>query len=186
MPPCTFGCSVFTRPPSISGQPVSSATSRTGVPASRNRRAVPPVEIISIPSAASSRANSATPVLSYTLISARSIAKRKPPEREGLASVCVRGKFRKRSGRKKDTASVRDTSLQLYAPGLDGDRVFDFMTAFVNEVFCLLAYEFFKVFQAGRRSFVPCFCARVDEFLVKLFYLFVFVLWIGEGHCEGV
>src|SRR5216684_2382745 len=186
MAPCTFGCSVFTRPPSISGQPVSSATSRTGIPASRNSRAVPPVEIISIPRAASSRVNSATPVLSYTLISARSIAKREPPEREGLASVSVRGKFRKRpGGKKEDTASVRDASLQLYAPGFDADRVFDFMAAFVNEVFCFLEYEFLKVFQAGRRSFVSGFCACVDEFPVKLLYLFVFVLWIGEGHCKS-
>ena len=33
MPPCTFGCSVTTRWPRIAGNPVSSATSVTGMPA---------------------------------------------------------------------------------------------------------------------------------------------------------
>ena len=44
-----FGCIVLTRPSSISGKPVTSLTSRTGMPASRRRRAVPPVEISSAP-----------------------------------------------------------------------------------------------------------------------------------------
>src|SRR5260221_2580719 len=65
------GCSVFTRPPRISSCPVKSATSVTSRPASRNALAVPPVERISTPCAASVLANSATPVLSETEISAR-------------------------------------------------------------------------------------------------------------------
>src|SRR5260221_5943503 len=64
------GCSVFTRPPRISSCPVKSATSVTSRPASRNALGVPPVERISTPCAASVLANSATPVLSETEISA--------------------------------------------------------------------------------------------------------------------
>ena len=45
MPPWIFGCSVLTRPPSISGLAVSSATSSTGRPASRRAVAVPPEAI---------------------------------------------------------------------------------------------------------------------------------------------
>src|SRR5437588_430985 len=50
----------------ISGKPVSSETWRTGIPASESSRAVPPVEIISIPRSARPRANSTIPVLSDT------------------------------------------------------------------------------------------------------------------------
>src|SRR5437879_9629387 len=71
MPPWIFGWSVLTRPSSISGKPVTSATSRTGTPASRKSLAVPPVETISIPSAPRARANSTTPVLSWTETRAR-------------------------------------------------------------------------------------------------------------------
>ncbi len=42
------GCNVFTRPSSISGNPVTDATSVTGRPASRSVRAVPPVDTSSI------------------------------------------------------------------------------------------------------------------------------------------
>ena len=42
MPPWIFGCSVLTRPPSISGLPVSSSTSVTSSPAARSAAAVPP------------------------------------------------------------------------------------------------------------------------------------------------
>ena len=42
-PPWTRGCNVFTRPSSISGKPVTAATSVTGRPAWRRARAVPPV-----------------------------------------------------------------------------------------------------------------------------------------------
>src|SRR6476646_6865326 len=65
------GCSVFTRPPRISSWPVNSETSVTSTPASRSAVAVPPVERISTPSAASPLAKAATPVLSETEISAR-------------------------------------------------------------------------------------------------------------------
>ena len=65
-PPWMVGCSVFTRPSSISGKPVWSATSVTARPASASSFAVPPVDSSLTPSALSSRANSSTPVLSET------------------------------------------------------------------------------------------------------------------------
>ena len=68
---CSRGWSVFTRPSRISGDPVSSATSRTSSPASRSAAAVPPVEMISTPRSARPRAKSTIPVLSETEISAR-------------------------------------------------------------------------------------------------------------------
>ena len=49
MPPWIRGWSVLTRPSSISGKPVTAATSVTGRPASRSVRAVPPVETSSKP-----------------------------------------------------------------------------------------------------------------------------------------
>src|SRR5262245_11273331 len=61
------GCSVFTRPSSISGKPVTVETEVTASPASMSMRAVPPVEINSKPRAASPRARSTIPVLSDTL-----------------------------------------------------------------------------------------------------------------------
>ena len=48
-PPCTLGCKVLTRPSSISGKPVRSATSRTGKPCAASNWAVPPVEIKCMP-----------------------------------------------------------------------------------------------------------------------------------------
>src|SRR6478752_7392124 len=69
-PPWIVGCSVLTRPSSISGKPVCSATSVTARPAPASSFAVPPVESRVTPSAASSRASSTTPVLSETEISA--------------------------------------------------------------------------------------------------------------------
>src|SRR2546427_6560584 len=72
-PPWIFGCSVFTRPSSISGKPVYSLTCRTRTPASARSFAVPPVDRMSKPSAASPRANSITPRLSLTLTSALDI-----------------------------------------------------------------------------------------------------------------
>ena len=55
----------------ISGKPVWLATSRTGRPASLSRRAVPPVERISMSRAARARASSSSPLLSETDSSAR-------------------------------------------------------------------------------------------------------------------
>ena len=71
-PPCTFGCSVFTRPSIISGNPVYSEISITAMPFSFSNLQVPPVEIISMPNDCNSFANVTIPVLSETLISARS------------------------------------------------------------------------------------------------------------------
>src|ERR1700757_1846318 len=65
-PPCTFGCSVLTRPSIISGKPVRSETSFTLNPAAAIALAVPPVETSSTPRAASAWANSIRPVLSET------------------------------------------------------------------------------------------------------------------------
>src|SRR5450631_4522437 len=73
MPPCTLGCSVFTRPSIISGKPVCSATSVTTTPFSLRSWAVPPVERICTPCVSSARASSTTPVLSETLMRARLI-----------------------------------------------------------------------------------------------------------------
>src|SRR6185369_11389870 len=69
-PPWIFGCSVLTRPSSISGKPVCAATSVTARPASPSSLAVPPVDNSRMPSAASARASSTTPALSETEISA--------------------------------------------------------------------------------------------------------------------
>src|ERR687894_310710 len=44
MPPWILGCSVLTRPPSISGAPVTSETGTTSIPASERARAVQPPE----------------------------------------------------------------------------------------------------------------------------------------------
>src|ERR1700761_7638521 len=70
-PPWIFGCRVVTAPPMISGKPVCSATSLTGIPWLVNSLAVPPVDNSSMPRSFSSRANSTIPVLSETLSNAR-------------------------------------------------------------------------------------------------------------------
>src|SRR5918992_996018 len=77
-PAWIFGCRVFTRPSSISAKPVYAETSLTASPSFCRSRAVPPVERISTPSAASARANSTTPDLSETLTSARCTFLTKP------------------------------------------------------------------------------------------------------------
>ncbi len=70
-PAWTFGCSVFTRPSSISGKPVYADTSVTFRPSFCSSFAVPPVDSSSTPSAARARASSTIPDLSETLRSAR-------------------------------------------------------------------------------------------------------------------
>ena len=60
------GCSVFTRPSSISGAPVTAATSVTAMPAPESAAAVPPLDTSSQPSSARPWARSVNPVLSYT------------------------------------------------------------------------------------------------------------------------
>src|SRR6266581_1976401 len=60
------GCSVFTRPSSISGAPVTSSTVVTGTPASASPAAVFPDDTSSKPRSTSPRASSTRPVLSYT------------------------------------------------------------------------------------------------------------------------
>src|SRR5262245_8596767 len=71
--PWMRGCSVLTRPSSISGKPVTCATSVTGSPASASSLAVPPVDTSATPRWCSARAKSTTPVLSDTEINARVI-----------------------------------------------------------------------------------------------------------------
>src|ERR1035441_7568155 len=66
MPAWTAGCSVFTRPSSISGAPVTSLTWRTGRPASPMARAVLPVAMSSTPASWRPRARSMRPDLSLT------------------------------------------------------------------------------------------------------------------------
>ena len=66
-----FGCSVLTRPPSISVKPVICSTRDTPIPASSRRVAVPFVATIWTPSSSSLRAKSTRPVLSLTEMSAR-------------------------------------------------------------------------------------------------------------------
>src|SRR5688572_11977511 len=73
MPPCTDGCSVFTRPSMISGKPVTAEMPVTRTPASSRARAVPPVDTSSYPRPASACANGNRPVLSETLIRALGI-----------------------------------------------------------------------------------------------------------------
>src|SRR5258706_1348250 len=70
-PPCTLGCSVFTRPSIISGNLVISEMSETARPASRSALAVPPVEISTTPCRARPLAKSTRPVLSETESNAR-------------------------------------------------------------------------------------------------------------------
>src|SRR5437764_238783 len=74
MLPKTFGVSVFTRPPRISGAPDHLAIGVTSIPESVRCLAVPPVERISTPRARSALASSMMPVLSETERMARSIA----------------------------------------------------------------------------------------------------------------
>src|SRR3954469_15854971 len=72
--PKTFGVSVLTLPPRISGAPDHCAIGVTAMPASVRCLAVPPVERISTPFAASARARWMMPVLSETERMARSIS----------------------------------------------------------------------------------------------------------------
>jgi hypothetical protein len=71
MAPWTLGCSVFTLPSMISGNPVYDAMSITGTPCSSRNRRVPPVEMISNPRATRSLTNGPKSDLSLTLTSTR-------------------------------------------------------------------------------------------------------------------
>src|SRR5947207_5179780 len=67
---CTWGWSVFTRPPSISPKPVHSSTAVVGTPACVRCTNVPPEARMRVPPCASSAANSAAPALSESESSA--------------------------------------------------------------------------------------------------------------------
>lgn len=75
IPPCTAGCKVFTRPPSISGAPDISETSLTGIPVFLILLAVPPLATNVNPKLFNSVANSIKPVLSETDSKARKMRK---------------------------------------------------------------------------------------------------------------
>ncbi len=64
MPPWIFGWRVLTRPPSISGEPVTSATSVCAMPASVSRAAVLPLATSSQPRSERPWASSTSPSLS--------------------------------------------------------------------------------------------------------------------------
>ena len=72
--PWILGCSVLTRPPSISGTSVSASTGVTERPSSEMYAAVPPLATSSTPSSARPVANRSRPVLSKTEMSARRTA----------------------------------------------------------------------------------------------------------------
>src|SRR5665647_2180368 len=71
MPAISLGCMVLTRPSSISGKPVTSSTSVTGIPESLSSFAVPPVEMTWTPMSVSPFANDSKPLLLNTEIRAR-------------------------------------------------------------------------------------------------------------------
>src|SRR5665811_1733554 len=79
MPPWIAGCSVFTRPSMISGNPVTSDTGVTGIPTSLRNLNVPPVEMSSMPRSARPRANDSRFPLSDTDTSARRTFTAPPP-----------------------------------------------------------------------------------------------------------
>src|SRR5688572_29142188 len=112
-PPCTAGCSVLTRPSSISGKPVSSLTSRTVRPALRSAFAVPPVDASDQPRRARPCANSTTPVLSDTEKSARGISEVR------IESGVVHG------GDDVDDARIHDVLRRKNALGERFSRVVD-------------------------------------------------------------
>ncbi len=64
IPPWILGCRVLTRPPSISGDPVTSATERWAIPASASAAAVLPLATSSQPRSDRPRASSTRPSLS--------------------------------------------------------------------------------------------------------------------------
>ena len=70
IPACMAGWRVLTRPPSISGAPVSVDTSSTVSPAARRAAAVPPEATRETPVPARPAASSTTPRLSETLSNA--------------------------------------------------------------------------------------------------------------------
>src|SRR5665213_545981 len=76
MPPWIAGCSVLTRPSSISGNWVTEATSSTASPASASALAVPPVEINLTPWRTRPWTKGTRPLLSETESSARATGRR--------------------------------------------------------------------------------------------------------------
>src|SRR5258708_31495402 len=185
-PPCTFGCSVFTRPPSISGQPVKSETSRTAIPASRSSLAVPPVERISILSAARRFANSTIPVFSNTLISARCTAmdastKRKAQHCKRLAQI---GKVQTLWGNSARRLRFHEC-LQFDLACDHFHNVFNILAVLL--LLQLLRFLQHKFVEAGARQPSGMFAGqlfRLQKRLVQLLDLFRFALGLGTGHAK--
>ncbi len=133
IPPWTRGWSVLTRPSSISGKPVTAATSVTGRPASRSARAVPPVDTSSKPARARPAANAASPVLSETdssarrgagtWSSARSRSTRTCRPSGPTASAPASMSATARGSRRCSTARIRAWSRLRVVAGQDRDRL---------------------------------------------------------------
>src|SRR5262249_28160260 len=85
-PPWTMGCRVLTRPPMISGKPVTLSMGVTGTPAWARDWAVPPVEMISTPRDARVLAKGMRSVLSETERRAREMR-----TRSGMGDQMARG-----------------------------------------------------------------------------------------------
>src|SRR4051794_2709343 len=163
IPPCTFGCSVFTRPSSISGNPVSSEISFTATPFSRSNFAVPPVEISSTPRPASLRAKSTSPVLSVTLRRARLIF-------DMNASVKNGGRGPTEDFKLPDGYLVLNRfSLQLHLAVFQLHRVLHFLAFHVlAKLFRLLLDKTRERFEAARRSRITRRSPRMNHRIVKL------------------
>ena len=116
-PPCTRGCSVFTRPSSISGKPVISETSVTGRPFSASSLAVPPVDSSFTPLSCSVRAKSTMPVLSETESRAVRDMVRLLGKRNLESESCVSGRSRRRvTGRRACARAACGASVLRLMP----------------------------------------------------------------------
>src|SRR6266853_1527294 len=201
MPPCTLGWSVFTRPSSISGKPVSSEMSFTRTPESRNSLEVPPVEISSTPRPASLWANSTSPVLSVTLRMARCIfvwvadmadldGKRNVPGK-GREILSVSSRQSSVVGQEGEQLTTDDQRLslrfclQFYLAVLHLDRVFDrFAAVLFADLIGFLLHEGRKTVEVAGDGFSR-FLLGFGEGLVEPSHLIAFRARIAALHAEG-
>ena len=105
MPAWTRGCSVFTRPPSISGEAVTSSTCSTGRPIASSAAAVFPLATSRQPSATSPRANA----VEAGLVPGR--------DQRAHSSLTTSGSSR------CSTACTRSRSVSTVSSGQDGDAL---------------------------------------------------------------
>src|SRR5579864_2877453 len=127
MPPCTRGCSVLTRPSSISGKPVSSEMSFTGMLESRSSLAVPPVEKSSTFIVTKRLAKTTMPVLSVTLRIARLMMANLGPRLELSRRRIIAGELLLARVSRLDLG----LRFQAHLAVLEFDRVFDRVAAVV-------------------------------------------------------